>query len=131
MHYIQFRPVVGLRNYDWVPITLATLDELEGEDVIISRQRFLDLYRQERRAYTVCRGSELTPCIGADGTLWVCPNTRGLRPLGDLAVESFRAIWERRPPQPVGPDCRTACRNHFLNQTLNYVCRRGPHDAFV
>jgi MoaA/NifB/PqqE/SkfB family radical SAM enzyme len=129
--YVQFRPVVGLRDYRWVPMTLGMLDEFENEHVIVSRQRFLELLYKAEREYSLCRASELVPCVGADGTLWVCPNTRGLRSLGDLKERTFDELWQARPAQPVGDDCRAACRNHFLNQTLDYVCGDGPHDDFV
>ena len=76
----------------------------------------------------------VVPCIGADGSLWVCPNTRMIRKLGDLNKESFREIWECRPVQFVGEDCRIACRNHELNRTLEFVCGKplwDEHGAFV
>lgn len=132
--YIQFRPVVYEQpdaDYSWVPSALSVLDRLAGDDVYVSRQRFLDLYNKAPRGYLICRGSALVPCVGADGTLWVCPNTRGKRALGNLGEEEFLYIWGRREEQAVGPDCRVACRNHVLNQTLEYVCGSSPHDAFV
>jgi MoaA/NifB/PqqE/SkfB family radical SAM enzyme len=129
--YAQFRPIVGLSAYAWVMDALPTLDALTGENIYVSRQRFIDLRDGTQRCYTVCRASELVPCIGADGTVWVCPNTRGLRSLGNLHDQTFPEIWERRPDQLVGADCRVACRNHALNETLEHVCGVGPHDAFV
>lgn len=131
--YCQFRPVVqeGM-DYGWIPAALELLGRhSHNPDVYVSRQRFLDLHSGQARGYTVCRGSALVPCVGADGTLWVCPNTRGKRALGNLKSESFAEIWARRPVQTVGEDCRMACRNHALNETLEYVCGEGAHDAFV
>ena len=69
--------------------------------------------------------------VMADGTVWVCPNTRGLRSLGSLANEPFSTIWARRPTQHVGGDCRIACRNHELNRTLDYICSERLHAEFV
>ncbi len=129
--YAQFRPIVGLPDYSWVEPALEHLDRLAGQRVYVSRDRFLDLATGANRTYDVCRGSELIPCLGADGTLWVCPNTRGLRPLGNLWEEDFADVWARRPRQLVGSDCRVACRCHSLNETLAYVCGEGPHDAFL
>jgi hypothetical protein len=129
--YCQFRPLVGLDNYDWAIDAVRHLDRLVGKQVYVSRERFVALAEDRERSYRVCRGSELVPCVGADGTIWVCPNTRGLRPLGSLAEDDFAAIWERRPLQYVGHECREACRNDHLNETLEYVLGHGPHDAFV
>ncbi len=127
--YCQFRPVVGLDDYDWVPECLQILQGVDG--AYISWERFQDVLEERPRKYTVCRASAICPCIGADGTVWVCPHTRGLRPLGNLNDESLREIWERREEQVVGPDCRIACRNHALNETLEYVCSDAPHMEFV
>jgi MoaA/NifB/PqqE/SkfB family radical SAM enzyme len=129
--YCQFRPVVGLDNYQWVPEALHLLDALAGPNVYVSRDRFLDLFGNVGRPYSICRASALVPCIGADGTVWVCPNTRGLRPLGSLKRQTFQEIWLKRPVQMVGEDCRTQCRNHAMNETLQYVCSVNDHDAFI
>lgn len=134
--YVQFHPGVGLHEYKWIPIALEVLDMLPQEKLYFPRQRFLNLSERyltdyHDRGYVVCGGSELVPCIGADGELWVCPNTRGLRLLGNLREESFGDIWARRPTQLVKEDCRIACRNHSLNQTLAYLCEEHPHKEFV
>lgn len=134
--YIQFHPTVGLTDYSWVRGIRHLLRHLQQqENIHVVLQRFHDLgmnqHGKHERGYTVCRGSELVPCIGASGEVWVCPNTRGLRKLGDLSQESFKQVWLRRPEQYVGTDCRVACRNHFLNQTLEYVCSHGIHEEFV
>lgn len=132
--YCQFRPIVSddpATDYSWIREALPMLDSLAGPRVYVSRARFVELLEGQVRGYAVCRASELVPCVGADGTLWACPNTRGKRKLGSLADESFAAIWARREAQMVGPDCRRACRDHALNETLEYVCQEGPHDAFV
>ena len=130
--YVQFRPIVGLENYEWVG---ATLDCLWNLDMLVPvyfpASRFIDLRDKSPRGYEICRGSTFIPCIGADGTLWVCPNTRGLRSLGSLVTNSFQDLWLQRPTQLVGKDCREMCRNHRLNQTLEHICLRGPHDNFV
>ncbi len=129
--YCQFRPLVGLSHYDWCYDAVPLLDRLMGRRVYVSRERFVALAEERQREYQICRASELVPCVGADGTVWVCPNTRGLRSLGNLASEDFAAIWERRALQWVDGHCRVACRNDNLNGTLDYVLGQGPHDAFV
>ncbi len=130
--YVQFRPIVGLENYEWIGDALDCLWNLDMlVPVYFPAPRFIDLRDKPPRGYEICRGSTFVPCIGADGTLWVCPNTRGLRSLSSLAIGSFQELWRRRPTQRVGRDCREMCRNHRLNQTLEYVCSTRPHDNFV
>ncbi len=132
--YVHFRPVVGLDSYAWVSHTVPLLRALQSDvlTVSVSYDRFARLADRTPRGYSQCRGSELVPCIGADGTVWVCPNTRGLRPLGSLKEQTFGEIWQARRPQLVGGDCRVECRNDALNRTLSYICgQEGPHDEFV
>ena len=132
--YVQFRPIAGLDTYGWVPDALR---ELERIGAMHSKDRFTDLYDNWRgvydRGYSVCRGSELGPTIGSDGTVWVCPNTRGIegRALGNIKDEPFAEIWKRRETQMVGGDCEPTCRHHALNRTLALVCEPQGHEAFV
>lgn len=134
--YVQLRPTIGIGDYAWIAKVLPILESLdEAKFVYISRQRFLDMLAFQTdtwtRGYARCRASEFVPCVGAGGELWVCPNTRGLRKLGDLNTESFASIWERRPTQFVGDDCRVVCRNHALNETLELICSGAMHGNFV
>jgi len=133
--YCQLRACAGLDDYSWVPVALPWLEHLAGPRTLIYSRRFRDLYDAwsgtYERGYTVCRGSEIVPAITADGMVWVCPNTRRLRPLGNLREEPFTAIWERRAEQHVGDDCEPTCRNHALNRTLEYVCSQHLHERFV
>jgi len=134
--YLQFRPAVGLDDYSWVPDALAlpVLAQMTSR-LYVSCRRFEELWQAQngtwKRGYAICRASALVPCVGAKGELWVCPNMRGKRKLGELANERFEDIWARRPEQYVGEDCRIACRNEELNRTLEYVCGDGPHKEFV
>lgn len=132
-NYCQLRPLVGERDYSWLPECLGILRGLRCSAFVrISFERFEQLLSGDTsRCYAVCRGSELTPCIGAGGEVWVCPNTRGLRSLGNLHDATLREIWAGREQQMVGEDCRVACRNHALNETLEYVCSAAPHMEFV
>lgn len=134
--YAQFRPVVGLKDYRWVQSAGSMLTEERlrhpGDvPVYVASDRFYALLNGFTRTYSVCRGSELVPCVGAQGELWVCLNHRGGRSLGNLNADSFRNLWAARQTQMVGADCRDACRNHGLNETLEYCCTTGAHDAFV
>lgn len=133
--YVHVHPIVADVSYHWIPDALEILEYDWGYPLFYSEKRFWDLYYywvgSWSRGYSICRGSELVPCIGADGTVWVCPNMRGKRPLGNLQEETFAEIWARREVQKVGPDCRIACRNHALNTVLEYACTPQLHEDFV
>ena len=47
------------------------------------------------RNYKKCLGSQISPCIGADGHVYVCPNHRGYKQYsyGSLQEKSFKEIW--------------------------------------
>ena len=47
------------------------------------------------RTYKRCLGSQIQPCIGADGHVYVCPNHRGYKQYsyGSLREKSFKEIW--------------------------------------
>ena len=47
------------------------------------------------RTYKKCLGSQIQPCIGADGHIYVCPNHRGYKQYsyGSLEKKSFKEIW--------------------------------------
>jgi MoaA/NifB/PqqE/SkfB family radical SAM enzyme len=132
--YVQFRPVAGLPSYEWIPAALA---ELERIGAMHSKDRFADLYDHWRgvydRGYHVCRASQLSPCIGADGKVWACPNTRGFdgRMLGDVSDDSLETIFERREAVCVRDDCEPTCRHHALNRTLALVCEPQMHEVFI
>jgi MoaA/NifB/PqqE/SkfB family radical SAM enzyme len=132
--YVQFRPIAGLASYAWVPDALRELARIGAAH---SPERFGDLYDAWRgvyaRGYSVCRASDLAPCIGSDGRVWPCPNLRGVeaRVLGSIHDDELAEILARRDTVHVGEDCEVTCRNHALNRTLALVCERQAHEAFV
>jgi len=46
--------------------------------------------------YKKCLGSQIMPCVGADGHVYVCPSMRGMREYsyGSLYEKSFKEIWD-------------------------------------
>ena len=48
------------------------------------------------RHYKKCLGSQIQPCVGADGHIYVCPNQRGYKQYsyGCLTERSFKDIWQ-------------------------------------
>ena len=59
------------------------------QDLIIDKKKTYG------REYKQCIGSQLQPCIGADGEVYVCTNHRGHkdRSYGSLYKKSFSEIW--------------------------------------
>ena len=55
----------------------------------------MDKKKTYGREYKQCIGSQLQPCIGADGEVYVCTNHRGHkdRSYGSLYKKSFSEIW--------------------------------------
>ena len=58
-------------------------------------------------------GSQIQPCIGADGHVYVCPNHRGYKQYsyGSLKEKSFKEIWLDMEK-----------RNSVMNQIDNVEC---------
>lgn len=58
------------------------------EDLIMSPDNY-------GRNYNQCLGSQLQPCIGADGNVYVCTNHRGHKnyAYGNIFEKSFKEVW--------------------------------------
>ena len=58
------------------------------EDLIVNPENYGRNYKQ-------CLGSQLQPCIGADGNVYVCTNHRGHKnyAYGNIFEKSFKDIW--------------------------------------
>jgi radical SAM protein with 4Fe4S-binding SPASM domain len=59
------------------------------EDLAMDREKF-------GRNYKMCLGSQLSPCIGADGHVYVCTNHRGWKQYSYGCLyddKSFKEIW--------------------------------------
>ena len=59
------------------------------EDLIINPKTY-------GRNYSECLGSQLQPCIGADGNVYVCTNHRGHKnyAYGNIFEKSFKEVWK-------------------------------------
>ena len=76
--------------------------------------------------YEKCLGSQVSPCIGADGHVYVCTNHRGWKQYsyGNLYDNSFKDIWEN-----------IAIRQRVMNQIENVECYKNctklckPHES--
>lgn len=129
------RPSVCLDDREWITFAAPMLEALAAEsDVELDVPRFLEYRDWKGRAYTTCYGIRLNATVTPDGRVWVCPQRRGLPDscVGDLRLESFRAVWDRHIGQWTEfGGCRVMCRLHLLNELLAPVFETRPHEAFV
>ena len=85
------------------------------------------------RHYKKCLGSQIQPCIGADGHVYVCPNQRGYKQYsyGSLHDASFYEIWnDLQARQAVMHQiddvecfkfCTQLCKPHESNKMVWYL----------
>ena len=82
------------------------------------------------RNYKECIGSQLQPCIGADGNAYVCTNHRGHKEYsyGSIQEKSFKDIWSNLKVRKCVMDkinykekfskCSQLCKPHQSNKLL-------------
>jgi len=82
------------------------------------------------RTYKKCLGSQLQPCLGADGHVYVCPNHRGYKQYsyGSLHEKSFKEIWNDLKTRQTIMDkinnverfcnCTQLCKPHESNKAM-------------
>ncbi len=89
------------------------------EDLALDREKF-------GRDYKRCIGSQISPCVGADGYVYVCTNHRGWKQYsyGNLYDTSFQDIWTD-----------ITKRQRVMNQIENVECFKNctklckPHES--
>ena len=72
--------------------------EILGSKYQVNGYHIVDLEEDPElygRHYKKCLGSQLQPCVNADGNVYVCPNHRGYKQYsyGSLYEKSFKEIW--------------------------------------
>ena len=108
--YCQFKPEIVNREreegkqrdqefwYKEVEPLLEEAREILGDKFQINGYKLSDLEEDPSlygRNYKKCLGSQVQPCIGADGNVYVCTNHRGYEEYsyGSLYEASFKDIW--------------------------------------
>lgn len=107
--YCQFKPEITVierggeqdRVDFWNKEVKPMLEEARlmlGEKYQINEYKLDDLAIKSGtfgRNYKKCLGSQLQPCIGADGHVYICPNHRGHKQYsyGNVHEMSFKEIW--------------------------------------
>jgi|TARA_R110000851_G_scaffold276156_2_gene428993 cyclic pyranopterin phosphate synthase len=109
--YCQYKPEVVNREREegvqrdldfWKTEVEPRLDEAKkilGDKFQINGYKLTDLINDRSlygRNYKKCLGSQIQPCVGADGEVYVCTNHRGYKQYsyGSLHNKSFKLVWE-------------------------------------
>ena len=141
--YCQYKPEIVNREResgvqrkikfwnDKVEPLLAEAKNILGDKYQINGYKLQDLENDPAlygRSYKKCLGSQIQPCIGADGHVYVCTNHRGYKQYsyGDLKESSFKNIWnnveKRRSVMNVIDNvekfskCTELCKPHESNK---------------
>jgi len=108
--YVQYKPEIvnveregGIQREAkfWKEEVQPLLDEAKeilGDKFQINGYHFQDLEDDPEllgRTYKKCLGSQISPCVGADGEVYVCTNHRGHKQYsyGNLRDRTFEEIW--------------------------------------
>jgi len=108
--YCQYKPEIIIREKGgeqrdldfWLNKVKPELDEAKailGNKFQVNGYKLEDLAKERKnfgRNYKKCLGSQISPCIGADGNVFVCTNHRGWKEYsyGNLNDgKSFKEIW--------------------------------------
>ena len=145
LEYCQFKPEIVNREredgvqrerdfwYNQVDPLLEEAKNILGEKFQINGYKLSDLENDPElygRLYKKCLGSQVQPCIGADGHVYVCTNHRGYKQYsyGSLYESSFKEIWGNiKKKQEVMhqiddvecfSNCTQLCKPHESNKIL-------------
>lgn len=145
--YVQFRPTVLYdqeqpdkpdEDTSWLSPVIAKLetykDEVVGGRVLADTERFQMYQEWNGRPYSTCHWAALQTVITPNGKVWTCVNKRehAGAELGDLSVDTFADIWQSAGGAcRVDEACRTMCRGHIPNLTLDAVMTEPEHANFI
>ena len=108
--YCQYKPEIIIREdggeqrelefwTDQVQPMLAEARQILGKKFQVNGYKFEDLAQDREkfgRNYKKCLGSQVSPCVGADGHVYVCTNHRGWKQYSYGCMydnKSFKQIW--------------------------------------
>ena len=109
--YCQYKPEIVNREREkgeqravefWeqsVESRLLEAKSLLGKKFQVNGYKLLDLRNDPQsygRNYKKCLGSQIQPCVGADGSVYVCSNHRGYKQYsyGSIYEKRFTEIWQ-------------------------------------
>tara|TARA_R110000744_G_scaffold53912_3_gene114804 strand:- start:760 stop:1947 length:1188 start_codon:yes stop_codon:yes gene_type:complete len=142
--YCQYKPEVVIREKGgeqrelefWtqkVNPLLLQAEQILGNKFQVNGYKFEDLAMDRDkfgRNYKKCLGSQLSPCVGAEGNVYVCTNHRGWKQYsyGNLYEQSFLDIWkdiEKRQQvmdqienKECFKNCTKLCKPHESNKAM-------------
>jgi len=142
--YCQYKPEIVIREVGgeqrdlefWTQKVNPLLEEAEeilGHKFQVNGYKFEDLAMDRDkfgRNYKMCLGSQLSPCIGADGHVYVCTNHRGWKQYsyGNLYEQSFADIWkdvnkrqqvmDQIENKECFKNCTKLCKPHESNKAM-------------
>lgn len=110
LKYCQYKPEIIIREDGgqqreiefWTDKVQPLLDEAKlilGDKFQVNGYKFEDLAMDREnfgRTYKKCLGSQISPCVGADGHVYVCTNHRGWKEYSYGCLydnKSFKEIW--------------------------------------
>lgn len=108
--YCQYKPEIIIREdggqqremefwTEKVNFFLQKVEKILGDKFQVNGYKFEDLAMDRKnfgRNYKKCLGSQLSPCVGADGHVYVCTNHRGWKQYSYGCLydgKSFKEIW--------------------------------------
>jgi cyclic pyranopterin phosphate synthase len=138
--YCQYKPEIIIREDGgmqrdiefWTEKVQPLLDEAKdilGDKFQVNGYKLEDLANDREkfgRNYKKCLGSQVQPCVGADGHVYVCTNHRGWKQYsyGSLHEHSFEDIWKN-----------LQVRSQVMNKIENVECFKNctklckPHES--
>ena len=143
--YCQFKPEIVNREreggiqrdidfwYEHVEPRIKVAQNILGDKFQMNGYKLSDLQHDPSilgRTYKKCLGSQIQPCVGADGEVYVCCNHRGYKEYsyGNLNEKSFKDIWndiEKRQAIMYQIDdvdkfnnCTQLCKPHESNKQV-------------
>ena len=139
--YCQFKPEIVIREdggaqrdkefwTETVNPLLEQAKEILGDKYQLNGYKFEDLSNDREkfgRNYKRCLGSQISPCVGADGHVYVCTNHRGWKQY------SYGCLYDDKSFKEIWGDMQK--RNEVMNQIENVECFKNctklckPHES--
>jgi len=133
----------------WLKDVIVLLDKAKdilGQKFECNSYKIEDLIidvKDYGRNYKECLGSQLQPCIGADGNVYVCTNHRGHKKYsyGSLYKNSFKQIWDNIKQKKIIMDkinyeekfsnCTHLCKPHESNKLLYQIKQDSKDVSYI
>ena len=158
LDFVQYKPdSVNIKRWEREQYErdldlLVTIEKYldKAEDILgpvfqCQRYRIEDIKDGEKHInfYKKCLGSQIMPCVGADGHVYVCPPMRGMKEYsyGSLHEKSFIEIWgdidnRKRIMKQIEEvecfgNCTPMCKPHETNKALWEMSQSGDYYKYL